>query len=598
MGPTPTGRLGVAFALALGLVSAALGERACLGAAAEPTTPTQAVPPPEPGAVDTASARAEVAARLAGLPQDPSRDDAAARDLRQTLGDRRRRLDEYDDAVRRRRSAENPEPSPDAQAAAWKADLARVRALADQAAKDPDALLPKTFLNLPEAVPEPLRVELKDAIEAAGEGLREWTRRADEGRKPAAPLAAVRDARDKAFQRVAGLKARADGRPTPAAGATTTGAPGLEIERLENERWEGRVEAERLRGLEALLALEARRADLAGLNTQVCDAHVDLDRRTLGRMKLRFTSLARRQEQDLHTRAERQQSRAERIDDPLERYRAKRSAELLEQEALVLKTENLLATNPSPSPDEQSAKADRDATDFSNVKHLLDDGRVSHLDALRLTNDFRRISVERAKIVRNDLAPAAARLRNYENYLSAVEMELLYDARDDRDELDNLRERLPKPRQAQAQALFDDFERRHVALLNRRRQRLEKLADRAEQTHSAVLRRLKILDDHFGFIRTHIFWVRNEEPIGPGTLSQAGRECRQLARAGLRIAAELGDPSARNRLTPEFGVAALALVVLPWPIHRLRRGRRAPRDVRRSPGDAAGLAPTAHDGLD
>jgi potassium efflux system protein len=130
--------------------------------------------------------------------------------------------------------------------------------------------------------------------------------------------------------------------------------------------------------------------------------------------------------------------------------------------------------------------------------------------------------------------------------------------------------------------MFEDFERKHAALLSRRREALEKLALRAEATHEQVLRRLRILDDHFGFIRTHMFWVRDEEPVGPAALAQAERELHRVGRAGLRIGSEVCDRSAWGRLSAEFLTAAVGLFVLPWPLRRAQRALRAlaePRPV-------------------
>ena len=73
----------------------------------------------------------------------------------------------------------------------------------------------------------------------------------------------------------------------------------------------------------------------------------------------------------------------------------------------MLKYENALATSPLPSLEEQKSLADRADDRLRRGKHLLDDGRVSHLDALRLNNDFRRIGPERARIVSHELAAAA-----------------------------------------------------------------------------------------------------------------------------------------------------------------------------------------------
>src|SRR5262249_33573449 len=250
-------------------------------------------------------------------------------------------------------------------------------------------------------------------------------------------------------------------------------------------------------------------------------------------------------------------------DDPLERYRARRTAELLEFQARVITTDNLLATSTSDtlSFEEQRRLADRAEVDFTNVKKLLDDGRVSHLDALRLTNDFRRIGP-------NEMAVTATRLTFAENALSAVELELVNGSRDDRFELDGLLERLPEKLRPEAEKLFADLERRHVLLLTRRRASLEELAARAERAHEQVQRRLRILDEHYGFIRTHIFWVRDQEPVGAATALQAPRERTQPGRSPARLAEEFGDARAWGRVSAEFLAAALGLVVLPWPLRK------------------------------
>jgi potassium efflux system protein len=154
-------------------------------------------------------------------------------------------------------------------------------------------------------------------------------------------------------------------------------------------------------------------------------------------------------------------------------------------------------------------------------------------------------------------------------------MELIYDSRDDRYELDNLLERLPRGDRPRAVALYEEFERKHLALLERRRSALEKLASRAEQTHDQVQRRLRILDDHFGFIRTNLFWVRDEEPIGATTLTQAQKELTQLARGLLRLGADLADRSLWGRVSLEFLSAIVGLVILPWPVCRLRKFLRS-----------------------
>ncbi len=86
-----------------------------------------------------------------------------------------------------------------------------------------------------------------------------------------------------------------------------------------------------------------------------------------------------------------EENKARLATDPLEIFRARRTAELLALEALVVKSEQALVISPRPSYEEQKTLADRADFDFANIKELLEDGNVSRLDAIRLNNEFRRI---------------------------------------------------------------------------------------------------------------------------------------------------------------------------------------------------------------
>ena len=111
-------------------------------------------------------------------------------------------------------------------------------------------------------------------------------------------------------------------------------------------------------------------------------------------MQRRYREAAEAQENALKQAAARQENMARQSDDPLEQYRARRRADLLELEARVIKNEQALAAGTSPELEEQRNLADRAEADFAEIQHLLDDGNVSRLDALRLNNDFRRIGPE------------------------------------------------------------------------------------------------------------------------------------------------------------------------------------------------------------
>ena len=289
-------------------------------------------------------------------------------------------------------------------------------------------------------------------------------------------------------------------------------------------------------------------------------------------MQLRYREIAEVQERNLKQAAATQEDRALRSDDPLERYVANRLADLLKVEAGIIKSEQSLAAGGSPSLEEQRALADRAQADYAEIKELLADGNVSRLDALRLNNDFRRIGPERERLLRNELSTIEAQLQYYENSLTSVELELIEDSLVDQVEHDAVLERLAQDRHDQARTQFATLERKHRELLKRQKIALTGLVTRAAQTLEQVTRRLHVLEEEYGFIRTHIFWVRDQEPIGLATAPQAGRELRRLVKGLLKLAEEAGDrKSWGGRLSSEFLTAAAAVVILPLGLFRLRR---------------------------
>ena len=192
--------------------------------------------------------------------------------------------------------------------------------------------------------------------------------------------------------------------PAPAPGPETTEARRVARERLINSELEATIASVRLKVVEAKLAREAKLAGVRELNQQVAAAHLQVCRKMVDQMQLRYRDLADAQERSLKQAAANQEDRAQRSDDPLERYVAGRLADLLKLEAGIIKNEQSLAAGTSPSLEEQRALADRAQADFAEIKQLLDDGNVSRLDALRLNNDFRRIGPERERLLRNELA--------------------------------------------------------------------------------------------------------------------------------------------------------------------------------------------------
>jgi hypothetical protein len=607
-------RLGVAFAL-IGLAASAKGdelprvpvvvrpvdppiespsktvEPAATKSNSEAPKPEKAAPAPaeskesatgaEPAEPDAATLRAATSERLGKLPKaDDKSATSASKKLRDVLEDRLKWLDEWDKAVKERLAAESPEPNPAKQAAKWKTELEQASASLAQTVKEPETVLPPAFRKLPAIVPESQRLEMKESIDTAQGDLKEASSQLERARaatvgKDSTGLAAMRAARDQTYKRVAGLKARSVETEAAVNLAKTPEARDLAQEKLINFQWESRAEVERLRALESQLTLEAKRSDVSGLHLQLLDAQVKLAQATLDSMKTRYRSMTQKQESELQSAAAKEKSRAEKVEDPLEHFRAQRNAELLELEARVTRNESALTTGTPPLRDEQKQLADRAETDLAEIKKLLDDGEISHLDAIRLNNDFRRIGAERASIVRKELVITESRLALAANALGTVELDLINADRDDRFELENLLEKLPKSDQARAYTVCDELEKRHRGLLGRRREALKKLAARAEETHEEVLRRLRILDDHFGFIRTHMFWVRDDEPFGIATVEDAERELRQISRASIKIFTGAVDAKGWGRISPEFLVSALGLVLLPWPLRRLRRALRS-----------------------
>jgi hypothetical protein len=501
---------------------------------------------------------------------------AAEKPLRDQLQERLRLLEEYDKAVKLFKKANSPEQSPEQQATEVKSELVKLQALLALAATNPQVLLPQTLRGSGAATKSSVSAEMKEAIDAATSELKECKTKLDSMRSEVANWEVQQNARradrDKLYQVVAAMKAHGAERPDSAAVVTTSSlSQRLAHERQVNSVWQSRVAAMRLKAIEAQIALEDKLAGVREGSVQLWQAHVQVAEKTLELLQTRYSAAAEQQERQLREKAADEENKARRSEDPLEQFRARRLAELLDLEAHVVKHEQALATSPPPSLDEQRSLADRAAADLARVKDLLNDGRISRLDAIRLNNDFRRIGPERDRLLRNELAVAEARLQYYEDALTRVEIELLQDSLHDRYELELLKERLPPQRWTEAGRILVDLERAQRALLVRRRSVLEQLTDGTAQTLDQVSRRLAILDEEYGFIRTHIFWVRDQEPIGLATIAQGWRECQHLVRALIRLAQDSARPQTWGRASVEFLTATLAVLGLPIVLIRLRR---------------------------
>ena len=572
--------------------------------ASAPADVTRSAPAPIAPATPAEANRERMAteARLKALSTPEEKEKPASKPLVELLGRRLVLLQDWKNANEAREAAERPKQTPEGEAAEFKADLEKTRALLDQSGRSPDAFLPESFQAVEkdkdkEAEAKILEArlgEMKEAIESARVELKEQSAqleilRTEGSRSLAAQVAALRAERDKVFQGVAALTSRRGEKPPGPASSGLGEARDLARERLANLDWEARVEVERLVVVEAKIALATRRLDLGTIQLQAKAARVQLAKRLAERMEARYAALAERQRIDLKQAVAKEETRAAQSNDPLERRKARRTADLLELESQVIAYEKAYATNSGVSLQEQNTLADKAVTEFAELKKLLDDGTVSPLDALRLKNEFRRIAPDRAQIVRTDLAASERELTTFENALNDAEIDLVNDSRDDRFDLESLLEQLPPKRRGEAKAMLEELETRHRALLNRRRNVLQKLAARAEDTHNYVLKRVETLDLQYAFIRTHIFWIRDAEPIGASTLAHARDDSIRTAKALAGLALETGDRSLWGKTSPDFVLAVVALCVIPLP---LLIGRRALDRLRTGavPPTALGLA--------
>jgi hypothetical protein len=549
--------------------------------AKEASNPTSApIAPATPAEANREKLATE--ARLKSLETPEEKEKPATKPLQELLTARHALLEEWFAANARREEAEKPKRSPESEAAALKAELEKTRALLDQSAKAPNALLPEVFQAIDKDKGVDARksdarlAEMKEAIDSARSELKDQsaqleTLRAEGSRALAAEITASRLERDKVFQGLAALNAQRGERRADLTSIATGEARELASEKLANLDWQARVELERLAGLEARIALDTRRIDLGTLQVQAKVARVALVRRLAERMEARYAAVAEGQRVVLKQAVAKEETRAAQSVDPLERRRAQRTAQLLELEAQVVAYEKIYATTSGVSIQEQVSLKDKTVTDFEELKKLLDDGSVSPLDALRLKNDFRRIGPERAEIVRTDLAQSEAELTTYENALTDAEIDLVNDSRDDRFDRESLLQQLPANRRGEANAMLDELEARYKGVLNRRRNVLRNLARRAEEIHACVRKRIETLDEQYAFIRTHIFWIRDAEPIGATTLAHAKVDSIRTAKGLVHLAMEAVDRKLWTRPTPTFILVLVGLVVMPVPLLLGRR---------------------------
>jgi hypothetical protein len=201
---------------------------------------------------------------------------------------------------------------------------------------------------------------------------------------------------------------------------------------------------------------------------------------------------------------------------------------------------------------------------------MAGDGSFSPSDLILLNTDYRRIGPERDRVRRNELVEVEKLVRDFATALTSAELELIEDSLLDQVELENLLDALPPARHATAREKVATLEVKHRGLLERRRDALRELFNTASETLDQVNRRLDLLDEEYLFIRTHLFWIRDQDPIGLDTVGRGAVELRRLASVSLGLAEETTTPKSWRRLTPEFLAAGLVSLVLPMGMFRLR----------------------------
>lgn len=544
------------------------------------------------GEADAENARTRVQARLTVLKAKASKgsqaekpakkedpkgagDDASA-DLIAVLERELAAIAEWSEEHKERIAAEHPVPSPEQRRLELERDLEKSKRLSAKAEADPKAMLPEEFERTSHRTDDAALAEMRDAVESA---RTEWKNQAAALEKSNAELASsgkelaeLKSAKESADQKLSALRAPATARDDGGS-AVATGADALELakERLEGRRWETLAADERGGAIAAKIALAGKLSKLTEIRIKVLEINVKTAKLLYDRMNGSYQSALSARQQALKIDAAREQGKAHASDDPIERHRAKRNADLLELEAQNLRDEQRLSSNVYLSHREQAELADKAAAEFDELKKLVDEGRSRGTLAIRLKHEFRKLASIRDAIAKNEIARTEYQLTYLENELTTIEFELLNDARDDQVALDALLESLPPHRHADARRIAESIESRHRVLLEKRRALLERILVHVETAHKEVTRRREILDAKYAFIQARIFWVRDAEPLGKESLVNARRELSGLAAAAANIATEARDRSAWRGASTEFWMALGLVVAGPPLLWRLSR---------------------------
>ena len=163
-------------------------------------------------------------------------------------------------------------------------------------------------------------------------------------------------------------------------------------------------------------------------------------------------------------------------------------------------------------------------------------------------------------------------------------LELIEDSLADQVEHDACSSGSPRSATAGRKSEFAGLDTQASGLLKRQKAALTGLVTRASQTLEQVTRRRRVLEEEYGFIRTHIFWVRDQEPIGLATASPGRARAQAPGQGLIKLAEEAGNPAFwGGHLSSEFLTAAAAAVVLPLGLFRAPPHAPPPDDPRAAP---------------
>ncbi len=558
-----------------------------------PAVAPAAPPQPRPAAADSGplaaadvqAIRADASARLKELADadadaekataDPERK-LADKTLADTLQARLKKLDDYDKLAADLAEASRPEADPARRIADARAETADLEARLKQPV---EALAPPLFRH-DGPVDQASQDQMKDVIAAVRKDVADFQEKlaaapADPEKDAKAQIAALKADRDKIAANLEAVKARAEALASAPA-ARTPAERKAAAERGVDLHVDAAFETLRLQLAERKVVRAAKTAEAAAADRARWIAHAKLARRVLEPMEARFRKIAEAQEHELQRKAQTEQARADRERDPIARYKAKRQAELLDLEALVVKSEQLATVGVDPSLEDMKKAATIAAANFARIKQIVegDEKRAGRVDVFNINADYKRLQPERRRVEREELAVVSKRLADYANALATVELNQIEDSLLDQIDLDDLLDRLPPARHDEAKALWRAMEEKHSDLLGRRRDALGRLVLREQETLEEIDRRLAILEEETSFIRTHLFWIRDQDPIGAATVGLAAGEARRLARVAAGLVRGAATPSEWKPATPGFLLAAAVVALLPMGVFRIRGALR------------------------